>query len=553
MNEENRFNKQIFIKLYDLFYKKYNVHYVGILFILTVILLMGLIEPTLNIQFFDYALADKDMQLALKIVLIFFAVYGVNLLLGYIVKKWSLSIENKVLIEIKSSLFNRFEGDPVEEINEVRSKKLVLLTNDVYVLISFFFDNVISIVLSLGSIIVVTLYMLSYSVSLTIVILVTALLQVGVSVIFAKKLRELAQRRRENSQKEFSFLSNTFVNKKLLKLFNYSRKNFGKYNRIMNEGKRIAVNGLEVECLQGNIQSLVSIVGTMITMLLGCWLIVYDVLTIGMFVAFLNLSENLKGSITYLVSVNEAIQQAAVSGARIYSSLFDEQPENGEGDRIAVPSIFSVEAKSMKLISGGNVLSSNLSFKLERGQVYYLTGKNGVGKSTFIDTLTKISTDAISELYINGIEIEKFDSDDLRRRISVMTQHNYFIEDTILTNIFMSNDTIDVERKEKIFKLLNIDELGNKFPEGLNTLMDDLHNKFSGGELQRISMARTLAKEADIYIFDEPMTNMDMHIKDGLTEKICKLLDDKIVLFVTHDREMLISTTGLILNFDVEA
>ena len=83
--------------------------------------------------------------------------------------------------------------------------------------------------------------------------------------------------------------------------------------------------------------------------------------------------------------------------------------------------------------------------------------------------------------------------------------------------------------------------------------MDDLHNKFSGGELQRISMARTLMKEADIYIFDESMTNMDKDIKVGLTEKICKLLDDKIVLFVTHDREMLISATGLVLNFDVEA
>ena len=459
MNGENRFGKQIFIELYDLFYKKYNIHYVGMMFILTVILLMGLIEPTLNIQFFDYALADKDMQLALKIVLTFFAVYAINLLLGYIVKKWSLSIENKVLIEIKSSLFNGFERDPVEEVSEVRSKKLVLLTNDVYVLTSFFFDSVMSIVLSLGSIIVVTLYMLSYSVSLTVVILVIALLQVGVSVIFAKRLRELAQSRRENSQKEFSFLNNTFVNKKMLKLFSYSRKNFGKYDSIMHEGKRIAMDGLEVECLQSNIQSLVSIVGTMITMLLGCWLIVYDLLTIGMFVAFLNLSENLKGSITYLVSVNEAIQQATVSGTRIYSSLFNERPENGEGDRIDVPSISSVEAKNMKLIAGGNVLSSNLSFKLERGRVYYLTGKNGAGKSTFIDTLTKISTEAISGLYINDTEIGRFDPDDLRKRISVMTQRNYFIEDTIFANIFMANDTIDEERKEKIFKLLNIDEL----------------------------------------------------------------------------------------------
>lgn len=159
-----------------------------------------------------------------------------------------------------------------------------------------------------------------------------------------------------------------------------------------------------------------------------------------------------------------------------------------------------------------------------------LKGKNGSGKTTLINTLCRIINPIKGKILVNGVDQQNISLNDYRNMISVFTQDQYFFEGTVKDNIKLGNLNSTEEEIASVASILNITDLLNK----------EIHNNasnLSGGERQKVGLARALLKHAPLLVLDEPENNLDIAMKD----KLCKIIKEYIgtVIVVTHYPEFI--------------
>ena len=194
----------------------------------------------------------------------------------------------------------------------------------------------------------------------------------------------------------------------------------------------------------------------------------------------------------------------------------------------------------------GNILFKGLSFnynsvpiidqltlKIEDKDKVFFHGSSGTGKSTLMKILMRYIEIPFGFVSINGIDINHYHLDIIRKKISYVPQTEYLFTDTLYKNIVIDRK-IDDETFEKICKLTKVDEIIKHDELGYHKLIEENGFNLSGGERQRISLARCLMKESDIYIFDEALSQIDVSSEREILTDLLKYLKDKTVIVISH-------------------
>ena len=169
--------------------------------------------------------------------------------------------------------------------------------------------------------------------------------------------------------------------------------------------------------------------------------------------------------------------------------------------------------------------------------MYAIVGDSGAGKSTLIKLMSALYDSYDGEIYVNGIELRHYGVNQIRGNISFVTQETELRNASIRDNIKLDKD-IDDSKIEEIIEFVNLKEVVNKLENGIDTIMNERTN-LSGGEKQRLAIARALAKESSIYIFDEPTAALDTVNEKIIKEIIEHLSKEKIVIIITHNLALL--------------
>lgn len=181
----------------------------------------------------------------------------------------------------------------------------------------------------------------------------------------------------------------------------------------------------------------------------------------------------------------------------------------------------------------------NINFKINAGENIAIVGENGSGKTTLIKLLTGLYENYTGEILINGISIKNLDLEDLRGKIGVIFQDytNYNVtlrENVAFGDLSYINDDIKLN---DALRIANVSEIFNNFPLGLNTPLGswfDHGKELSGGQWQKVALARTFLKNSDIYVLDEPSSALDPLAEKELFNSTLKLTKNKIGIFITH-------------------
>lgn len=195
-----------------------------------------------------------------------------------------------------------------------------------------------------------------------------------------------------------------------------------------------------------------------------------------------------------------------------------------------------------KTKKGEAVISQNINFELEKGQLIGLVGANGIGKSTLLRTLIKVQPALSGTVLLNDTDLKTISSLDLAKQLSIvlteaLTSKNLSVYELIAlgrhpyTNWVGSLTPKDIEIIENAFNLVNISELRNKKCYEL-----------SDGQLQKVMIARALAQDTDIIVLDEPTTHLDMYHKAYILKLLQKLTKEtgKTILFSSHEIDLAI-------------
>jgi ABC-type bacteriocin/lantibiotic exporter with double-glycine peptidase domain len=177
--------------------------------------------------------------------------------------------------------------------------------------------------------------------------------------------------------------------------------------------------------------------------------------------------------------------------------------------------------------------------KMESGDFIGLAGVSGAGKTTFLNVLLGFLNPSSGFVLINNEVVKGDGRKGYWNKISYAKQQPFFIHESIKTNILLGQHS-DEQKLAAILSVTGVDKFINQHPDGINTILAENGKNISGGQQQRIIIARTLYKDADLIILDEPFNELDRASVDELLNYLDKLAKSgKIVLLVTHDRDSL--------------
>lgn len=193
----------------------------------------------------------------------------------------------------------------------------------------------------------------------------------------------------------------------------------------------------------------------------------------------------------------------------------------------------SIKISALTYKIGLNKIFDNFSYEINEGEKILIKGENGSGKSTLLNILFQAVTDYNGRVTINKTDLKDINLDSLRSKISYVNQSQKILPGTIKENIVLDN-IIEEERFKTIERLLNLDKIYKTKYNGINSLIKD---NFSGGEIQKIILARALYKDFDILLLDEALSEIEPAERKRIIHRICKYYKDKTIIIVSHNKE----------------
>jgi subfamily B ATP-binding cassette protein MsbA len=256
----------------------------------------------------------------------------------------------------------------------------------------------------------------------------------------------------------------------------------------------------------------------------------------GRFFLFLFAMLSLMQPIRSISHLNIDIQQGIAAAKRIFEVL-DTQPKiknrpnavrKGSLDKNVVFDRVSFS------YDGEKPILSDISFEIKAGEVVALVGPSGAGKSTLMDLLIRFYDPIKGEIKIDGIDLRKVELGSLRNLMGIVTQETILFNDTVWNNIAYGYENAAESRIYEAAKAANAHSFIMATPEGYQTIIGDRGVKLSGGEKQRLAIARALFKNPPILIFDEATSSLDSESEALVQEAIDRLMKGRTVFVIAH-------------------
>lgn len=182
---------------------------------------------------------------------------------------------------------------------------------------------------------------------------------------------------------------------------------------------------------------------------------------------------------------------------------------------------------------GKRVILKDINVTIHKGDKIFLCGESGSGKSTLMKLLMRYIEVDFGKININNIDINHYHLDILRKNITYISQQEFLFTDTILNNITLRED-ISHEEFLNAIKMTLVDEIINNEQLSYDKLIEENGFNFSGGERQRIILARSILKKSNIFIFDEALSQIDVERERKILKNLFKYFDNKIIIVISH-------------------
>ncbi len=314
----------------------------------------------------------------------------------------------------------------------------------------------------------------------------------------------------------------------LVKLFTREKKEFEKFKKINSEVTDITVKEQRTGSWFHVFMGLFIELAPLLIYFTGGLLIIKfadSSLTVGDITVVVSLVNRLNFPVRQILNVQVDFTRSLALFTRIFE-YFDRKSDISEPEDPKTPSMedSSVEFKNVRFsYERGVKILKGVSFKIESGKMYAIVGTSGAGKSTVISLIPRLYDVTSGEVKVAGVNVKNFDLEYLRQNIGVVSQDTYLFNGTVMENLRYAKDGASNEEIISACKAANIHDFISSLPEGYETVVGNRGLKLSGGEKQRISIARVILKDPKILILDEATSSLDS-ISESLIQSALELL-----------------------------
>lgn len=368
-----------------------------------------------------------------------------------------------------------------------------------------------------------------------IVICVTIILYIGIVYISTEKIRSNQKKLLEENIKSQGNLTDILSNIDLIKITASEQFVLKKYEKLLKNKEKWNMNFFILRTKFNLIQSTIVTSGLAISLGIGLYSIQKNLMMAGEFIAisvyFFQIIRPLETSNL----IYREIRNGFISINNLYRIMEEKIEEVFILDKESFPDKPSIHFKNVSFKYADKLFNlRNLNLDIKFSSKIAIVGESGSGKSTLSKLLCKIYEPHSGEILFNSTDIKKIDYHELRKKVCLLTQEPSLLNESIRYNLEIvlnsSNEEILLKAIDSVF----LTGLIYSLPNGLDSIVGDNGSKLSGGQKQRIAIARSLLMDADIYIFDESTSAIDLNTEVKILENIFRILKNKTVIFITH-------------------
>jgi ATP-binding cassette, subfamily B, bacterial len=482
-------------------------------------------EPIIN------SAIDKSFDM-LKMAAIWFSIYAV-LDCILIVKYIRENILKEAYINAKKDLFSRIIKMNTEEFNEDNTGSYIsILDNDVKLLGDSYFSNVLSMYSVIMSFIFsfVTVFFLNYTI--TILLIIVAICSIIIPKLLNKKLANLQENYSESMKKYTSQIKDFFEGFQVIKSFNVQDKVIRSHNQYNEIREQSGCDSRKTVYLAGWISMLFSIIMYVITYIAGGYFAITGVMSVGLVISLSQLIGGVVAPLEQLPAILAEINSTSKIRKKLQEIIEIKSLEEKGEVLDKLPSEISIRNISFSYNNSELKVINNVNLNFKEYKKYAIVGESGSGKSTIAKLLLNFYKCNSGEIKFDDTEISKIDSSYLYKSIGYIHQNIFIFDDTLKNNITLYNDYKD-EDIMRVIELSGLSEFVKRLPNGIYTNVGENGNTCSGGERQRIGIARALICRSKFLILDEATSSLDNITASQITNSVIELKDTSSII-ITH-------------------
>lgn len=446
-------------------------------------------------------------------------------------------IRNRIVNDMRTGMYKKILVLPVGYFNDQRKGDIMSrLTNDlsdvessVVNLLETLFREPVTILLFFG-------YMIILSPQLTLFLIL--FLPVAGLVIgrIGRSLKRQSTQAQEKLGAILSTIEETLGGIRVIKAFNAEKRQYRKFD-VQNEELLDMKNKVNRRRdLASPVSEVLGIAAVVCVLWYGGRLVLRNsFLDPGDFLAYILIFSQVIQPLKSLSAASYNIRKGAASVDRI-EHLINEEVSIKEIENPTILDSFKdcIEFKNVSFSYGDKVILHDINLKIEKGKTVALVGASGAGKSTLVDLIPRFRDTVKGELLIDGINVRKYSLESLRNHMGIVTQEPILFNDTIANNISLGMDNAPEEQIESASRVANAHQFILQKESGYQTNIGERGNKLSGGEKQRVTIARAVLKNPPILILDEATSSLDTESEKLVQDAINNLMSNRTSIVIAH-------------------
>lgn len=454
--------------------------------------------------------------------------YGQTIIMSFIGLKIITNLRNRLYQQIQKQSLSFFTSHPTGIL-------MSRITNDVSSIQSASSEAITSLIkdtVSLFSLVCVIFYT---DWKLAFVALIVFPVTIYPIAKFGKRMRKVTTSSQITMGTLTSLLQETISGTRIVKAFcmeKYENERFAAENQTLLKYNMKAVS---VSAISSPLMDFLAGIGIGGIIFYGGYNVIQGTSTPGTFVSFLAAALMLYEPVKRLTNVNNTIQQGIAGADRVFS-IIDRVPDiEDKPDAVELPSITrNIDIENVTFRYEEKPVLKNINLSIKSGEVIAFVGMSGGGKTSLVNLIPRFYDVSEGRVLIDNRDIRDVTLQSLRSQIAIVTQQTILFNDTVRNNIAYG----DIDRTEdeivSAAKAANAHDFIMKLPKGYDSNIGELGTKLSGGEKQRISIARALLKNAPILILDEATSSLDTEAEIEVQDALNNLMKGRTTLVIAH-------------------
>lgn len=292
-----------------------------------------------------------------------------------------------------------------------------------------------------------------------------------------------------------------------------------------------------------SIKGFIEQIGVVIIIILTAYFVLNNTMTIGAIMFHIMLFNNVSSPIRQLHRIYDEVNDALIYSEGFFEILESDKEKETSGNYIPEKIVGFIEVKNVDFVyPNGTKALSNINFTIKPNETSALVGLSGAGKSTIINLLDKFYLPSSGKIYLDGVDLNDYNTDFLRKNIGLVLQKNHIFKGTIAENILYGNPDATQSEIKDAARQAYIHEQVMQLPKGYDS---DAH-LLSGGQQQRIAIARLFLKNPPIIFLDEPTASLDAIATEQIKKSLDAIKKDRTVIIISHSISQIIDASHII-------